>query len=218
LVITDEGFAIALGYLYSSEPMQLLLQADPRTARAVLASALLLGGMDELADYAYETCRGSISLNTLDEWLGFVESLPSPADGDLNQSIFGRYTKRIRDDVHGFLVVSLPHILQVVPQSGERTPQSEHEGDNGWNALLNIYARLPFELFKDAVESPAFPIGSDQARFKFAKAAVALRKQQGISRDSEETVVLAFGGAGGSTSAVHITRKLKKRPLWKVSK
>lgn len=59
--------------------------------------------------------------------------------------------------------------------------------------------------------------GSDQARFKFAKDAIDLRKR-GIARGqgAEETVVLAFGGHNGG-SAVHVTRKLRKRPLWKVN-
>lgn len=58
--------------------------------------------------------------------------------------------------------------------------------------------------------------GSDQARFKFAKDAIELRKR-GIARgNGEETVVLAFGGNFGG-SAVHVTRKLRKRPLWKVN-
>ena len=60
--------------------------------------------------------------------------------------------------------------------------------------------------------------GSDQARFKFAKDAIELRKR-GIARGqgAEETVVLAFGGGNFGGSAVHITRKLRKRPLWKVN-
>jgi hypothetical protein len=58
--------------------------------------------------------------------------------------------------------------------------------------------------------------GSDQARFKFAKDAIELRKR-GIARgNGEETVVLAFGSNFGG-SAVHVTRKLRKRPLWKVN-
>lgn len=60
--------------------------------------------------------------------------------------------------------------------------------------------------------------GSDQARFKFAKDAIDLRRR-GISRGSgaEETVVLAFGGENFGSSAVHITRKMRKRHLWKVN-
>lgn len=46
-----------------------------------------------------------------------------------------------------------------------------------------------------------------------------MRKKAGIARGGEETVVLAFGGGGGSFggSAVHVTRKMRKRPLWKVN-
>ena len=63
--------------------------------------------------------------------------------------------------------------------------------------------------------------GSDQARFKFAKDAIEARKR-GIAQGqgAEETVVLAFGASsiGGSAgSAVHVTRKIRKRPLWKVN-
>jgi len=63
--------------------------------------------------------------------------------------------------------------------------------------------------------------GSDHARFKFAKDAIEVRKKAGISRGAgaEETVVLAFGGGNGTAgaSAVHVTRKLRKRPLWKIN-
>lgn len=60
--------------------------------------------------------------------------------------------------------------------------------------------------------------GSDQARFKFAKDAIEIRKR-GIARGAgaEETVVLAFGGNNFGGSTVHITRKMRKRPLWKVN-
>lgn len=59
-------------------------------------------------------------------------------------------------------------------------------------------------------------LGGDQARFRFAKEAIALRKAQKPGRD-EESVVLAFGKTDGG-SAVHVARKMKKRPLWKVAK
>ena len=56
--------------------------------------------------------------------------------------------------------------------------------------------------------------GTDQERFRFAKSAIELRKRtrgQGV----DEAVVLAFGG-GHSGSAVHVTRKTKKKALYKV--
>ncbi len=60
--------------------------------------------------------------------------------------------------------------------------------------------------------------GSDQSRFQFAKDAIAMRKR-GIARGpgAEETVVLAFGATNFGGSAVHVTRKMRKRPLWKVN-
>lgn len=59
--------------------------------------------------------------------------------------------------------------------------------------------------------------GSVHSRFKFAKDAIELRKQ-GISRGTgaEETVVLAFGG-NSSSGGVLVTRKLRRRQLWKVN-
>lgn len=61
-------------------------------------------------------------------------------------------------------------------------------------------------------------LGSDRARYEFAKEAVELRKH-GVARGqgAEETVVLAFGGGNTNGSAVHVARKMRKRPLWKVN-
>ena len=75
---------------------------------------------------------------------------------------------------------------------------------------------MPFGLVAPtfAFRSCVLPtsIGTDQERFRFAKAVVDLRKQ--TRGGVEETVVLAFGGGHGS--AVHVTRKMKKRALFKV--
>ncbi|KAF8652712.1 hypothetical protein AX16_004216 [Volvariella volvacea WC 439] len=206
--ITQEGFAIALGYLYSAVSLNLI---RPENARAVLAAGCLLGGMEDLCQYAYEACRQSLSVESISSWVEFLESLPSASQKEgttapeLPQpSIFGLYAQKLRDDVFHFLVVTLPGVL---------------DGSQGRDVLLHVFSLVPFEMFKTAVESPTFQIGTDQARFKFAKDAIELRKH-GIARGTgaEETVVLAFGGGtnfGGS--AVHVTRKLKKRPLWKVN-
>ncbi|KAF8352308.1 hypothetical protein F5887DRAFT_1172004 [Amanita rubescens] len=182
--VSQEGFAIALGYLYSVVSLSLI---RPDNARAVLAAGCLLGGMDDLCQFA------------IGEWLNFAESIPPTADGTATP------------DAVNLIVVMLPDTLEI------HKPPHEQTGQTGRDLLLQIYARAPFELFKAAVESPTFQIGSDQARFKFAKEAIELRKQ-GIARGSgaEETVVLAFGGGNFGGSAVHITRKLRKRPLWKV--
>ncbi|KAF5324501.1 hypothetical protein D9611_004286 [Ephemerocybe angulata] len=215
--VTQEGFAIALGYLYSSISLNLI---HPENARAVLAAGCLLGGMDDLCQYAYEVCRRSLSVDTIGAWLKFVEAIPhQPANGSVTPSeviptVFGHYAQRLRDDVFHFLVVTLPEVLEV-----RQNPQPQPDatsGETGRDVLLQVYAQVPFDMFKSAVESPTFNIGSDQARFKFAKDAIELRKR-GISRGSgEETVVLAFGNNFGG-SAVHVTRKLRKRPLWKVN-
>lgn len=212
--VTQEGFAIALGYLYSSISLSLI---RPDNARGVLAAGCLLGGMDDLCSYAFETCRRSISVENIAEWLGFTEhNVPPSPDGSSSPqvptaSVFGQYAQRLRDDVFNFLVVTLPTTLNVngTPPAAEgESPQ----GTNGRDTLLRVFSMVPFDLFKAAVESPMFQIGTDQARFKFAKDAIELRKGHG----AEETVVLAFGGMQGG-SAVHVTRKLRRRPLWKVN-
>ncbi|KAF9452260.1 hypothetical protein P691DRAFT_697506 [Macrolepiota fuliginosa MF-IS2] len=213
--VTQEGFALALGYLYSSVSMGMI---QPQNARAVLAAGCLLGGMEDLCAFAYDMCRQSLSADTIDQWLHFFDTVPSSGDAtpDLPQtSVFGLYAQRLRDDVFHFLV-TLPETLEGAPP--QQDVSSENTTSSTRDILLQVYSRVPFELFKSAVESPTFRIGSDQTRFKFAKDAIELRKR-GISRGmgAEETVVLAFGGGNFAGSAVHITRKLRKRPLWKVN-
>ncbi|KAL0947068.1 hypothetical protein HGRIS_013209 [Hohenbuehelia grisea] len=214
--ITPEGFSIALGYLYSAVSLN-AIRLD--NARSVLAAGSLLGGMDDLCQVAYETCQRSLSVETIGHWLEFVDSLPGPADGtstpEPSHTVFGPYAQRLRDDVFHFLIVTLPDILEVQKAA---PPPAEGQGPSGRDVLLQIFSRVPFEMFKAAVESPSFQIGSDQARFKFAKEAIEMRKN-GIARGhgAEETVVLAFGGGNFGGSAVHVTRKLRKRPLWKVN-
>lgn len=159
-----------MGYLYSAESLNSL---RPENARAVLAAACLLGGMDDLCGYAYEMCRQSITIDNIAEWLEFVEAIPTPSDGTSTPiephqmppsnrtAVFGVYAQRLRDDVLHFLVVRLPSILGL---NGPSTPVSQQAesgpGDTGRDTLLQIYARVPFELFKTAVESPTFQIGS----------------------------------------------------------
>lgn len=126
---------------------------DSSNARAVLAAACLLGGMDDLCSYAYQACRDSISVETINEWIEFVDSL-SPSDGSATPSeltkptIYGPYAAQLRTDVLHFLVVTLPSILEV------QSPTS-----TGRETLLQVLARVPFDLFKYTVESPTFLIG-----------------------------------------------------------
>jgi len=203
--ISDQGFAVALGYLYSSVSLNSVSLSN---ARSVLAAGCLLGGMDELCSYAYQACRSSITLDTIDDWIDFVDGL-STSDGSSSPSeasrptVLGPYASQLRSDVFHFLVVTLPTILDV-----------QSSTSSGRDSLLRIFSRIPFDLFKSAVESPTFSIGSDQERFRFAKAAIDLRKRT-RGNSVEETVVLAFGGSN-SGSAVHVTRKTRKRALFKV--
>ena len=117
--------------------------------RAVLAAGCLLGGMEDLCHFAYEMCRDSISLETIDEWLDFVQHV-SPGDGTASPSVVPvqhHYAPRLRTDVFNFLV-ELPTTLEV------QTP-----GGNGREMLLQVFTRIPFEFFKGAIESPTFQIG-----------------------------------------------------------
>ncbi|KZP20775.1 hypothetical protein FIBSPDRAFT_910974 [Athelia psychrophila] len=209
--VTHEGFAIALGYLYSAISLGLI---NPENARGALAAGCLLGGMDDLCAYAYDVCKHSMNPHTISEWLKFPEPTPPTADADApSTSVFGAYAERLRSEVFDYLVVTLPNLLEVQAAA----PPDADAGPGGRDVLLQIFAGIPFDMFKAAVEAPTFQIGSDQARFKFAKDAIELRKQTRANGMAEETVVLAFGGGNFGGSAVHVTKKMKKRPLWKVN-
>lgn len=144
----------------------------PGNARAALAAGCLLGAMGELCDYAYEVCRESISTNNISSWLEFVEAVPPPSDGtstpiDPHQnaqsrtSIFGPYAQRLKNDVFNFLVVTLPNMLNVGALASPASPHPDGaQSDAGRDTLLQVFAHVPFDLFKAAVESPAFKFGA----------------------------------------------------------
>ncbi|KAJ1310339.1 hypothetical protein OPQ81_007078 [Rhizoctonia solani] len=159
--ITEEAIAVALGYLYSPYQVGLI---NPSNARSVVAAACLLGGMPELANMAFECCRASISANTIVDWVNFVESLPPSPSSDATPtnypqgqtSVFGPYLDQFRDLVYGYLIVTLPSVLHAfaVPEAGD-----------GWDELLGIYAQLPFDTLKHAIEAPSFPAGKFADRY-----------------------------------------------------
>jgi hypothetical protein len=147
----------------------------PSNARAVLAAGCLLGGMPELCDAAYDACHASITPDSIVSWVEFVHHTtsppdapshsaagsgastpisPSPASRAVLPSVFGPYAQRLRADVVSFLIGTLPVLLGVTPGA---TPANTVEG--GRDALLQIFAGLPFEMFKSAVEAPEFQIG-----------------------------------------------------------
>lgn len=158
----------ALGYLYSSAAVK---HIRPENARAVLAAGCLLGSMDELCNYAYEICRQSITMDNINTWLEFVDAVPSVSSDGVSTpvethqlppprtAVFGPYAQQLKDDVFHFLVVTLPQLLNV---GALATPATPNPGvpDPGRDALLQVYARVPFDLFKAAVESPVFQIGT----------------------------------------------------------
>jgi hypothetical protein len=80
--------------------------------------------------------------------------------------------------------------------------------------LASAYSQLPFDLFKQYVESADLPIGSTQKRFAFAKKVITIRKKAAGTSQMEEAAVLAMQGDG---MAVIVTRKAKKgRNFFKV--
>lgn len=225
--VTLETMAMAIGYLYSYQAGMALSQTN---ARAALAAACLLGGVHDFCERAYHVCKDSIRVDTIEDWLKWVDDHSSPfrshspsssavstprspspqsAQEAPVASIYGPYAQMLRDDVLEFLTVSLPSILLAESE----TTKAEVGGD-ATEALLRVFSRVPFDIFKTAMESPKFVIGSDHDRFRFAKAAIAKRKQF-AGRGAEESVVLAVGEGKGN---VHITRKVRRKALWKVAK
>ena len=100
-----------------------------------------------------------MSVETINLWLEFVDIVPSSTDGSTSPnmpptSVFGQYAQKLRDDVFHFLVVTLPEVLEVT-----RSQHDPMSGSSGRDALLQTYARVPFEMFRAAVESPTFLIG-----------------------------------------------------------
>jgi hypothetical protein len=80
--------------------------------------------------------------------------------------------------------------------------------------FASTYAQLPFDLFKQYIESDNLPIGSTQKRFAFAKKVISIRKKAAGASQMEEAAVLAMQGDG---MAVVVTRKPKKaRNFFKV--
>lgn len=150
----------ALGYLYSSVSLEMLRSSN---ARAVLAAACFLGGLPDLCDYAYETCRMSIAVDTVDQWLHFVEAIPAPPEEggptDVLPSVFGPYAAKLRADLFQFLITTLPQTLQAFPPSD--SAHASNGRTSGLDHLLHIYARVPFDMFKHAVEAPELLIGKN---------------------------------------------------------
>lgn len=109
--------------------------------------------MDELCSLAYQQCRESINIETVQDWIQFVEGLPGSSDGTqtpseamLRPTVLGPYAAQLRADVLDFLVSTLPKLCGNTSE--------------GRTAMLNIFAHVPFEFFKATIETPAFEIGA----------------------------------------------------------
>ncbi|KAK4684725.1 hypothetical protein P7C73_g5441, partial [Tremellales sp. Uapishka_1] len=194
--VSEEAVYICLQHLYN--PSQHLV--NPANSRSVLATSYLFfsGSYDSaLSQYAYTICRDSLSENNVVDYIRWLSATDLPEG--FERADYGEFSGKLQSDTREYLVQTLPS-SQIPPAQ-----------------LIQLYARLPFDLFKSSTESPDFPIHSMQERFAFAKKVVAQRKKlSGVAGPGqmEESVVLAVGGEG---MEVHITRKQKRRTaLWKV--
>lgn len=113
-----------------------MYKLTPANARGVLAAACLLGGMDDLCNQAYHVARQSIGVDTISDWVDYVENLPrtddttsAPLGLSLQSSILGPFATALRDEVFNFLIVRLPSELDL-------------QGDEGRSVLLNVFAQL----------------------------------------------------------------------------
>lgn len=102
--------------------------------------------------------------------------------------------------------VRMDYLIQTLPANSSPSTNTP---------LLTIYTQLPFDLFKQCVESPQSPINPTQARFTFAKKVIGLRKKTAAASGMEENVVLSVSDEQGS---VHVMRRPKRArtALWKV--
>jgi len=126
--------------------------------------------MNDLVQYAYETCRQTLSVENIGSWLDFLDTMPrqppsSPSSSEAPlkvspNTVFGPFAQRLQDDVFHFLVVTLPEILDIHnPEAAHPELSGTTPGKTGREILLQIFSRVPFEIFKAAVESPTFHIG-----------------------------------------------------------
>ena len=159
--------AMAIGYLYSYQASVALTQTN---ARAVLAAACLLGGVNDLCERAYHVCKDSIRVDSIEDWLKWVDDHSSPfrshspsssavstprspspqsAQEVPVASIYGPYAQMLRDDVLEFLTVSLPSILL----ADSETSKTEMSGD-ATEALLRVFSRVPFDSQSTPTQTP----------------------------------------------------------------
>ncbi|CAG8437064.1 10504_t:CDS:1 [Ambispora gerdemannii] len=110
------------------------------------------------------------------------------------------YAKIIKDACFSFLVNELPRLFN--PFDTDRHHHQYHRRDvietrngmchdDGYQKLLNIYARLPFSWFKRVIESKNLGVTST-IRYKLAKDIINKRQELKIS-DKNEFAYMSFG-------------------------
>ncbi|GAA5925793.1 hypothetical protein JCM1841_006318 [Sporobolomyces salmonicolor] len=251
--ITPQALGLVLASLYNPSVLSLL---TPENAPEVLATAAFLG-LDYLAALAYESCESSLRKATdpeeIDAWVRFIEREKGPAgaypagssgsnsplvlpgspalSSDFPPSANGKTDSASTPYEAKLRIGLLDRIVRLPAEMGAFVPATAAQNQP---RLVDVLKRLPFELFKAAVEDSRFSVPSDMDRFNFAKRVVAARKQLALSTaslastqpglpavpepDFSEVVVLGFGsGAGGpGASAVNVLRKARKPALWKI--
>jgi hypothetical protein len=117
--------------------------------------------MDELCAHALAVCRESINVETISDWLSWIDGLhgpavpstpsssavstpisatPPPAQEIPMSTIYGPYAQILRNDVFDFLTSTLPAQLQAAADEG---------GEEPTEALLGIFATASFESASD---------------------------------------------------------------------
>ncbi|WWC68782.1 uncharacterized protein I206_102717 [Kwoniella pini CBS 10737] len=237
--INQESVHITLQHLYN--PSHDLIKQN--NAKSILATSYLFGGMPELVNHSYEIIKSSIDPSNIIE---MIEWLSQPVDilsngfrngnGDLNntnhnqilnkenweenENRYGEWTAKLKKDVIDYLLNQLFEKYSIYDLTKS-------------NEILNLFSKLPYELFKFILESNKLKINSMQERFSFTKKIINQRKKLNNNNNNnsnsnsnliiknnnlvllEESVVLAF--KGGEGMEIHISRKPKKtRQLWKV--
>ncbi|GAA5848118.1 hypothetical protein JCM8547_004416 [Rhodosporidiobolus lusitaniae] len=250
--ITASSLSLSLASLYSPS---VLSHLSPSTAPQVLATASFLG-LERLAALAFEHCESACARAATAEeimsWIAFIErergntggpgggfsafppsssSTPGPG-GPTPPSSLRNGTKNGKS-TSPFSHAGSPEsrllallLTRLVRLSHDLGAFNSETAATTQPQLIEILKRLPFGVFKQVVEDPAFAAPSDMDRFAFAKKVIQARKQVALSGGAgagggagefEETVVLQFGQPGGDGQcAVNVLRKQRRPVLWKV--
>ncbi|CEQ39846.1 SPOSA6832_01398, partial [Sporobolomyces salmonicolor] len=181
--ITPQALGLVLASLYNPSVLSLL---TPENAPEVLATAAFLG-LDYLAALAYESCESSLRKATdpeeIDAWVRFIEREKGPAgaypagssgsnsplvlpgspalSSDFPPSANGKTDSASTPYEAKLRIGLLDRIVRLPAEMGAFVPATAAQNQP---RLVDVLKRLPFELFKAAVEDSRFSVPSDMDR------------------------------------------------------